>query len=425
MGRSENIMAYSQFKSFTSQETFLACQLLKYNALECSLSVEKIGDVGIEGEINHIIELKNADSSRNNPLSNSSTDLWKTLYNWAKYFFEHPDYDIAKYELLLYVYSQNECSADIVELIQNCKNHKEFEQLKKEINHKILKNDGLQRRKLSTIEKEYKNENKNRKSSKYFIECLLSKELNDSFEKVVYKFQYYKSEVKYYEGLVRLIKHVYGCEDNIECTNIAIDLLGWVHNKIANLLDNNEPIIICTSEFSEFTKKYIAPKMISNKYKTHYQLEPSIDDINQQLEQSPNYIKQLEIISLNKEVQEGAAFDYLKLLLERENWIKSGYIALINDSKYISFQKMIHKNWKVYKNVIGSNDDLEKGKQIYFKILEMDHGNFDGVKLDQELVRGFIQELANVKVTDQLSVGWHPKYKELLSENDKEEKENE
>lgn len=421
MGRSENIMAYPQFKSFTSQETFLAYQLLKYNNWDCFLSVEKIGDVGIEGDINQIIELKNADSSGNNPLSNSSTDLWKTLYNWVKYFFEHPNYDISKYELLLYVCSQNECPTDIVELIRNCKNHGEFEQLKKEINDKILKKNRLQKRKLSTIENEYKD----KKSSKYFIECLLSKELNDYFEKVVFKFQYYKSEEKYYEAIISSIKHVYGCEDNFECKDIATKLLGWIHNKIAIFLDNNEPIIISTSEFSEFTKEYIAPKITQNKYKTHYQLEPSTDDINQQLEYSPNYIKQLEIVSLNEEVQQGAAFNYLKLLLERENWIKSGYIAPINDSKYSSFQRMINRNWKQCKNSIESNNDLEKGRKIYFKMLELKHGDFDGVELDQELVKGFIQELANINVIDQLSIGWHPMYKKLLGESEKGEEENE
>lgn len=128
MNRSENIMAYAQLKSFTSQEIFLAYQLLKYNQWECSLSLEKIGDIGIEGEVNSIVELKNADSKGNNPLSNSSSDLWKSIYNWTIYFFENSDIDISKYLLFLFVFSNNKCPTDIIEQINKCDNYEKFEQ---------------------------------------------------------------------------------------------------------------------------------------------------------------------------------------------------------------------------------------------------------------------------------------------------------
>lgn len=70
-----------------------------------------------------------------------------------------------------------------------------------------------------------KNINGKNKSSKFFIECLLSKELYDYFKKVVYNFQCYKSEKKYYESLINAIKHNYGCEDMVECREIAKELL--------------------------------------------------------------------------------------------------------------------------------------------------------------------------------------------------------
>lgn len=413
VGKSENMMAYTQLKSFTSQEIFLAYQLLKYNQWECSLSLEKIGDVGIEGEVNHIIELKNADSKGNNPLSNSSTDLWKSIYNWSIYFYEHSDIDFSKFLLFLFVFSQNKCPTDIVEQIIKCNNDEKFKQLENDIIIKILKKDSYRKKRLSAIEKEYNGKNK---SSKFFIECLLSKELYDYFKKVVYNFQCYKSEKKYYESLINAIKHNYGCEDMVECREIAKELLGWLHNEIAIFLDNNEPIIISTSKFANFTKQYIAPRLIQDKYKTHYQLDPSEIDINQQLKECPNYIKQLKIIQLNKEVQEVTAFNYLKLLLERKNWIDSGYISHITDGKYLSFQKNIQRNWITYKNVVQENDAVEKGKTIYNHMLTVKHGTFDGIELDQELVKGFVHELANMKVTDKLSIGWHPMYKELLSE---------
>lgn len=225
--------------------------------------------------------------------------------------------------------------------------------------------------------------------------------------------------------MINAIRRNYGCEDIEECQEIAKDLLGWLHNKIAIFLDNNNPIVISTSDFSEFTKQYIASRLTLYKYKTHYQLEPSNNDINQQLKECPNYVKQLQIINLGVEVQEVAAYNYLKLLLERKNWMDSGYIEHITDRKYFSFQKSIKRNWITYKNVVQEKDEIETGKVIYKQMLELKHGTFDGEVLDQELVKGFIHELANMQITDELSIGWHPKYKELLSKIKKEEEENE
>lgn len=56
---------------------------------DCTVSVEKFDDVGVENDMTKkAIQTKSALSSRN-PISNMSVDLWKTLYNWLNALIEN------------------------------------------------------------------------------------------------------------------------------------------------------------------------------------------------------------------------------------------------------------------------------------------------------------------------------------------------
>ena len=169
MSRSDNIMAASQFKSFNSQTIFLAEQLLKYSSFDCSISLETIGDVGFEGEENKIIELKNADSKNHNPLSNSSLDLWKTIFNWAMFFYENKEKNIEQYKLQLLVFTENNGGKEIAEKMNNCYTEEQFNEIENDIITIILKKQPRRRCNLQTIKDEY---NFEKTKARYYIMCL-------------------------------------------------------------------------------------------------------------------------------------------------------------------------------------------------------------------------------------------------------------
>lgn len=182
MSRSDNIMAASQFKSFNSQTIFLAEQLLKYSSFNCSISLETIGDVGFEGEENKIIELKNADSKNHNPLSNSSLDLWKTIFNWAMFFYENKEKNIEQYKLQLLVFTENNGGKEIAEKMNNCYTEEQFNEIENDIITLILKKQPRRRCNLQTIKDEY---NFEKTKARYYIMCLFSKELYPYFKKII------------------------------------------------------------------------------------------------------------------------------------------------------------------------------------------------------------------------------------------------
>ena len=114
-----------------------------------------------------------------------------------------------------------------------------------------------------------------------------------------------------------------------------------------------------------------------------------------------------------------AAHDYLKLSLERRNWIESGYLTCINDPKYINYQHDVNEAWAVEKDFLSETDDIRRGRKLYRMLNQnLNFGYFDGVDLDPNIKRGIVQELANLPVLNSLSIGWHPNYVELLREDE-------
>lgn len=415
MSQSESTMAVPQLKSFSSQIVFLAYQLIQNATMDCLISLEKIGDVGIEGKENRIIELKNVDSN-NNILSNSSMNLWKTIYNWAMFFCEHDDMDINQFQLQLLVYTKNGGDGNIANDLNNCDNETYFKSIEKEIIEEILK-EKPRRSSLKSI-KEAKKDDKGK--AKYYVYCLFSKELYPYFKKVAIKFHYFKYKETYLDLLYSLIEQVYGCEDRQVTKELAIKLLGWVNVKCQKIMEKNEPIVIKSKDYFEFSKKYISPYLSGNKYQSHALLEPTKEDIEKQLSLNPLYIKQLELINGGAALNNKAVHDYLKLSLERRNWLESGYLTCINDPKYINYQRVINNAWSFEKEFLSEVDDVKKGKELYRTLNQnLNFGYFDGVDLDPNIKKGFIQELANLPVLNDLSIGWHPNYVELLQEDEK------
>ena len=415
MTKSENVMAYPQLKSFSSQIVFLAYQLMQNASMDCLISLEKIGDVGVEGEEKKIIELKNVDSN-NNILSNSSVDLWKTIFNWTMFFYEHQDMKIDDFQLQLLIYTKNEGESEIADAMSKCDDIKYFKSIEKEIIDKVLKDKPKRRSSLDSV-MEAKKDDKGK--AKYYVHCLFSKDLYEYFKKVVIKFRYVRYKETYRESLCGLIEQIYGCKDRNVTEELAIKLLGWINDKCQKMMGKNEPIVIRSKDYSKFSEKYIGFYFSGNKYRSHALLEPSKEAIEEQFSRNPLYIKQLDLIDGGKALKNKAAHDYLKLSLERRNWIESGYLTCINDPKYINYQHDVNEAWAVEKDFLSETDDIRRGRKLYRMLNQnLNFGYFDGVDLDPNIKRGIVQELANLLVLNSLSIGWHPNYVELLREDE-------
>jgi len=183
-------------------------------------------------------------------------------------------------------------------------------------------------------------------------------------------------------------------------------------------LKKNSLIVISTSEFNDFSSKYIAPLFDKGKYINHVNLVPSTIQVKNELESGPLYVKQLELVGFKAMAIENAAYCHLKTILERKHWIKQGYISNIDDPKYINYQNQLKRRWCIISEtkIDKYSDNCSIGQEVYNQLIAFRGHTFDGEVLDYDINQGFIEEMANFPIEEHFSIGWHPRYKEIFEE---------
>lgn len=410
-----NSTAYPTYKAFHDQ-TILLAMLLIGNNKKNYISVEKLSDLAVQGGENELIEVKES-ASNNNPLSNSSPNLWKTLYNWVEYFYKNNCLeDIEKYALTLLVFSGKERRIDIADDLKKCLTEKDIKKIIQRMKEEVIKKPNLRSESLTNINNDYAS-NKKSKDTAYFVRCLLSKEYIEYFKNVCKQFKYELYEKETCLGILRSnLKRIYG--DGEETENILSEYLGWINLKVSVFLEENKPVVIKTSEYQEFANKYIKSKMKKNKFRDHNDIVPDTEVINLEVKNRPVYIKQLEIIDSSPTIKENAAYYYLKMIKERSKWIENGFIKSIDDEKCNFFQTLLKREWENEKEVLDSTDEKINGKKLYSSMIRIKNLKLDGEDIGQDIKNGFIEELANLPFDNEKSIGWHKDYKKLLQVRD-------
>lgn len=410
-------VALEQFMSFKVQESVLAYNLLAYDSEEkLNVSLEVIGDVAVGGEEINNIEVKNYTSS--NPLSDRADELWKTLYNFTKYYYLNGS-ELEKSRCILLVLTKKDFRLGISEKMKECDSKEKFEDLCEVIKSQLLMSENYKSKKLNDIAQSVRG-----KKYVYYAECLLSEEYIKVFEKVLYNFEIIVDNQSYTEKIANIIKLRYaGVDDNY--IEIFKDIyIGMVSDCISKKYERNELIILDKSVIEEF---YLTIQKIffkREKFCLNGFLKVFDCDIDEQIIEEPIYIKQLQLLEYAKNSEEyiNAAGDYLKLLKEKDYWIKNGYLDNVDDEDYIEYQKKQKNFWRNKKQFLelDGGDDIKLGKKLYLICKEGNHESLKGEILDPVLVRGMLQELANYPVKNELSIGWHPNYVDLLKEKNNE-----
>ena len=140
----------------------------------------------------------------------------------------------------------------------------------------------------------------------------------------------------------------------------------------------------------------------------------SSDDVVADLNSKPLYIKQLEIIELDDFIEE-AVIAKLEASDAVVTWTLNGDVQ---ESSYLRYQESLSRKWKIekHKSLLKKNTHCskEQGASLYLECLT----NLLTVELEGKMVEdiftsGTLQVMAN-----ELSIGWHPKYKEVLGDDD-------
>lgn len=363
------------------------------------ISIENLDDVATQTEKEvKVIQIKSS-SSENNPISNSAKDFWKTFYNWVIYVKQGKIVpNNTKFKLLIY-------SNNIKVLGSVCQ---EFDKA----TNKSDANVALGNAKVK------KSENKNKEIEEY-LDVIFDENNREIVENIIVNFNVETQlNNNFDKELLEKLQHRIVLDEYLEV--ILRNLLGWVHKEIEKYTRYGKPAFISGLMFEKELKSQL------KIYRPNTNLHSFSDEIankeaEKEVKKEKNYIRQLDLIKVEDEEKINAAKAFLRNSIDKTKWADNG---IITSKGFEEYQKGLIESWKNKRNMQKTDQECNSaltdeiiGKKIYFSCVEDNKIlKLQGSDLPYYFCKGEYSHLAN-----DLLVGWHLKYNELLKNGEDDE----
>lgn len=395
MTKSRDVLG--QAGGYFLQETRFLYHLLKARTGD-AVSLEYLGDVITAHGDGSVTTEEDKSSIKDNPVTDRSVNLWKTLHNWIL-LAENGDLDPVRTQYVLYV------------------PHKEF-------SGAFIKKFNDARDEKAAIEAlDYVEKTLWGRGPKYELKAQLADSIAKYVEKVfsnitlsakiLSNFTYERGAEAGYEELKALIKDTQVPPEHADA--YRKHFLGWIKERIDLCIAGGIVPIISRDEFiaegHSILRKFNREGILRSAY-----ARPTDETVDEHIKKSPTYIRQLEFINLVYEDKLNAVCDYLMAEDDRYTWITHG---ILHESSADEFDNRLKTAWK---NICGEvkattiHDDLERqGAAVYYKCCQYTT-RIENSEVPAHLVPGTYHLLA-----DEPSLGWHPNWSQLLSDEPEED----
>jgi hypothetical protein len=364
-----------------------------YHLLRCEpedkVAIEVIGDVATIAASSLITE-EDKSSQVGNPITDLSTDLWKTFYNWIG-LINDKKIDIAKTKFVLFVNQKGRTGiVNTFDKAATLAQAKEaLDKAKKKISKKI-----------------------NDKHDIWpYYDNLINKN-EDALIQLITNFELQISQGGGSDAVKKEIRKKHIPETQIDF--IQENLSGWVQKTILERLAKKEDGVISWEEFDKQFQPLFERSRKRELIDFTLTYPPEAGEISKHLKERPVFIKQLEQINATDDEIQDAVKDYLKAKVNRYNWIAKD---LIDEDTAIDFQSKLTDFWKNKQRSIAitykTHEAHERGMLLYSDC----RSRQETIK-DQHppsaTISGTYHALANTA-----DLGWHPEWENTFKKPSK------
>lgn len=199
---------------------------------------------------------------------------------------------------------------------------------------------------------------------------------------------------------------------------IRTALEGWFFDRaIRSIIDSSLRVIL----FQEIRSQCITirDRFAENALPIIEGLQVPLDELSE--DDTRAFVKQLQLIQSQRARIRRAQSEHFQALCQRSRWSREGHVAVEElprfDNKLVQEWEIRHEEVVANCNGGGTTIEVKEGERLYQWIEQhAPHCNplfIRSTFSEPFLIRGSYQMLA-----DRLEVGWHPRYRELLT-NDK------
>ena len=375
--------AAGQMLGYSLQLPRALCRLLEVGP-GGAVGVEVLGDVTAYLPDGESINEEDKSSVSENPLTDRSTDLWKTFYNWLK-LIEDGTVDPDKNQFVLYCNQQGRKS--LVNLFDEASTTESAKAAREAAEEE-----------LEDISKEH--------AIWPYYDYVVNKHA-DVFEQVITRFDLIIGRDSGYEDVRTELSKMLVQESDL--TFISHAMGGWMDETVMGLIKAKQPAVIRHEDFKH-RFDVLMTRIRQRELVDYAANELSLDkQVDPSLKSRPTFVRQLDLIDLSEEQKLEAVADYLRADHNRNRWIENEFIdeddARDFDRKLQTFWQTAQRRTEIVHKALS---EAERGELVLGDCIARQE-LIRGVEPPDRTVSGTYHALANRE-----ELGWHPRWPDLL-----------
>ncbi|HEX5422515.1 MAG TPA: ABC-three component system protein [Candidatus Acidoferrales bacterium] len=196
------------------------------------------------------------------------------------------------------------------------------------------------------------------------------------------------------------------------CDSIASELLGWLHTEVMSAWQNNRPAWIERDHFVNQLHAIIGRRKREVARERAELLIPVADE-HVGRESGRPFVKQLHLVTEDDAVVDTAIREFIRCNIEKARLSREGDIT---DLDWKTFEETLLARWNKIRSRVGrmraGADESDIGFEIFTETTENHKERLAGTDTEQV----YLTSGTYHRLSDLLSVGWHPRYKALMRE---------
>lgn len=350
--------------------------------------IEEFGDVSLHSPDGTITTEEDKSSLTGNALTDLSSNLWKTFYNWINavnsgelnadrdHFILYTNHEVTKESLVHFFNDATEATVDTV--------------VEKAIHI------------LESVETGH--------GLFVYKETILGRHI-DVFKKILNRFSLVVDRCAddvYPE--IRSFLEIKTFIPKSEVAWVLNELTGWFQESIMTLIAKGQCACVSRKELQIRLQPLL--EKIRTKELLDYAVKqiPSIDELSKRAGERPLYVKQLAHINLGEPKILEAVSDFFRADTNRLEWIEKGHVSEIDmedfENKLVSF----HANEQKTIELTQCSMMEENRGQLLLVNCQKRQETIAGKEPPDKTIQGSYHVLA-----DESRLGWHPRWKDIIN----------
>jgi hypothetical protein len=381
--------APGQFLGYSIQIPRALFHLLKAGPGDI-VCVEVLGDISTVQADGHLNSEEDKSSMNSNPLTNKSTDLWKTFYNWI-IAINNKEIDVHKTTFILY--SNKAGNPGIVNEFHAAASKKEADSA------------------IAVAKDKLKDIDKNHDIWKYYNVVVNQNE--SLLVEVIQKFELQIGIGAGYDEVQTELVRKHLPANQIQF--LLESIVGWLHKELTEMIAAKQSARIRWEDFDKHVT--VLFDRVRRMELIDFTLKDPIEknQIEQQVKIHPCYLKQLDAIDCDVDDKIEAVCDFLRAKVNRDKWIEN---EIIDEDNASDFQENLISFWRNQKKRIKLTQEklstTEQGKLLLLDCKDRQETIRD-MRPPSSTIAGTYHALA-----DEPLLGWHPNW-EMLFKKGKDE----